>query len=58
MSFVSLLVTYDFLLMNDTSATSLSVTFAFLSEICQDLSHVAAIWDCKTAWSKYPAHVI
>lgn len=47
-----------FLLMNDIFATSLSVTFAFLSEICWDLYHIAAVCDCKMAWSKYPAHVI
>lgn len=47
-----------FLLMNDIFATSLSVTFAFLSEIRWDLYRVAAVCDCKMAWSKYPAQVI
>lgn len=47
-----------FLLTNGIFATSLSLTLAFLSEICWDLYHVAAVCDWTMTWSKYPAHVI
>lgn len=56
-SFICILLV-TFLLMNGIFATSLSLTLAFLSEICWDLYHVAAVCDWTMTCSKYPAHVI